>query len=261
MPKKKKKSVYRPTSPAVEQAAQLLLCIGKASAGHMSLTEICKQIGIHKSKGYSILNALGQYDLISRDSDTKAYSLGPALIPLGRKVREKLDINVLAKDHLQKLAHETKATVLFGIVSNDQFYIAGKYDGNATISVTVRQYHFLHITHGAHGKAIFAHLDEEEQQRIMAGNEVFFYGDSKSLDEKRLKKELKACREKGYAVDNGEVTDGLKAVSAPVFDHNNRVMAGIALVGTFSEDKIPCFGEKTATVAKIISKQAGAEMK
>ncbi len=136
----KKKSTYSPTSPAVEQAARLLLCLGKNKDNDMGLTAICEEIGIHKSKGYSILNALSRYDLITKDTRTKAYSLGPALMPLARKAKEKLDINVIAKKHLKTLANDTKASVLLGIIFNDQFYISGKYDGNDNLTVTVRQH-------------------------------------------------------------------------------------------------------------------------
>ena len=163
---KREKSAYSPTSPAVEQAAQLLLYLGKQKDNSINLTTICKDIGIHKSKGFSLLNTLSKYDFIIKDSATKAYSLGPALLPLARKAREKIDINAIAKDHLQKLANETRASALFGIICNDQFYIAGKYDGNDKLSVTVRQHQSLHITHGSHGKAVFSFLDEKEQQRI-----------------------------------------------------------------------------------------------
>lgn len=259
MTTEKKKSVYRPTSPAVEQAAQLLLCLGKNN--DMGLTAICKEIGIHKSKGFSILNSLAQYDLITKDGKTKTYSLGPALMPLARKAREKLDINAIAKDHLQKLANETKASVLLGIICNDQFYIAGKYDGNDKLSVTVRQYQSLHITHGSHGKAIFAFLNETDRQRIFDSDQLFFHGDSiDSLDKKRLEQELKFCRENGYAVDNGEITPGITAVSAPVFDHNNEVTAAIVLVGTFTKDKFETFGKMIAVTGRTISKQAGAQL-
>ena len=259
MTTEKKKSVYRPTSPAVEQAAQLLLCLGKSN--DMGLTAICKEIGIHKSKGFSILNSLAQYDLITKDGKTKTYSLGPALMPLARKAREKLDINAIAKDHLQKLANETKASVLLGIICNDQFYIAGKYDGNDKLSVTVRQYQSLHITHGSHGKAIFAFLNETDRQRIFDSDQLFFHGDNiDSLDKKRLEQELKFCRENGYAVDNGEITPGITAVSAPVFDHNNEVTAAIVLVGTFTKDKFETFGKMIAVTGRTISKQAGAQL-
>lgn len=260
MATEKKKSGYSPTSPAVEQAARLLLCLGKNKDNDMGLTMICKEIGIHKSKGYSILNALAQYDLVTKDSRTKTYSLGPALMPLARKAREKFDINAIARDHLQQLADETRSSTLLGIICNDQFYIAGKYDGNDRLSVTVSQYQSLHITHGAHGKAIFGFLDKKDQQRILDANQLFFHGDDiNALDRKRLEQELLFCKKNGYAVDNGDSTPGMIAVSAPVFDHNNKVTAGIVLLGTFTEDKIEAFGKKIARVGRIISRQAGAQ--
>lgn len=255
----KKKDAYPPTSPAVEQAAQLLLCLGKNEGMDYGLTTLCNKIGIHKSKGYSILNALARYDFISKDSKTKTYSLGPALMPLARKARERLDINAIAKGHLQTLAQETKTSVLLGIICNDQFYIAGKYDGNDKLSITVRQYQSLPITHGSHGKAIFAFLDEKEQQRIIATNQLYFHGESGNFDPEKLDQELALCRKNGYAVDNGEVTPGITAVSAPVFDHNNAVSAGIVLVGTFTEEKIESLGKKVAAAGRIISRQAGAQ--
>jgi DNA-binding IclR family transcriptional regulator len=146
-------------------------------------------------------------------------------------------INAIAKEHLQKLAIETRTSVLLGIICNDQFYIAGKYDGNDKLSVTVRQYQYLHITHGSHGKAIFAFLDEHEQQRILATNQLYFHGELSSFDKDKLNRELNFCCQNGYAVDNGEVTPGITAVSAPVFNHNNKVSAGIVLVGTFTQEK------------------------
>lgn len=252
-----KKSIYSPTSPAVEQAAQLLLCLGKTS--DMGLTAICNEIGIHKSKGYSILNALARYNLVTKDSRTKAYSLGPALMPLARKARERFDISAIAKVPLQQLANQTRSSVLLGIIVNDQFYIAAKYDGNDHLSVTIRQHQSLHITHGSHGKAIFGFLPETEQLRIMDTNQLFFHGNSDAFDKKRLEQELIFCRKNGYAVDNGESTPGISAVSAPVFDHNNEVTAGIVLVGTFTPDKFKPFGKMVAAAGRLISSLAGAQ--
>ncbi len=93
-----KKSSYNPSAPAVEQAAQLLLCLGKPRESDLGLTAICREIGIHKSKGFSILNALARYDLVTKDEKTKTYCLGPALMPLARKAQEKIDITEIAKD-------------------------------------------------------------------------------------------------------------------------------------------------------------------
>lgn len=255
----RKKSVYHPISPAVEQAAQLLLCLGKTGE-EMGLTQICKQIHIHKSKGFSILNALARYDLVIKNNQTKCYSLGPALMPLAQKAREKLNITAIAQDILQDLAIETRASVLLGIICNDQFYIAGKYEGTDTLSVTVRQYQSLHLTHGSHGKAIFGFLTEPEQQRLLDAGQLFFHGKAEAFDPKKLEQEISHCRKNGYTMDNGEITPGMMAVSAPVFDHNNEVFAGVVVAGTFPPDKFEPFGKKTAHAGRLISRQLGAQV-
>ena len=245
-------------SPAVIQAAQILQALGAHPDNEMNLTEICHVVGIHKSKGFSILNALAQYDMVVKDSRTKIYTLGPALLPLAFGAVEKLDIHTLARPHLEKLAEQTLACVLLGVIHGDQFYIAAKYHGRTDFSVSVGKYQAMDITHGAHGKAIFAFLGPEEKKRIMERGIFFFHGRDLPLDRPRLEKEVEACRRSGYAFDPGDLTPGVRAVSAPVFDHQNQVTAGVVVVGTFSKDHIDAHGRMAAEAAEAVSRRMGA---
>lgn len=256
----KEKTTPNPTAPAVEQAAQLLFCLSRNKGNDMGLTAICKEIGIHKSKGYSILNALAKYDLVTKDSTSKTYSLGPALMPLAQKAKEKIDITATARDHLQELAETTRSSVLMGIICNDQIFITGKFDGNIKVSVTVNLYQSLHITHGSHGKAIFGYLSPEEQERLLSSGQIFFHGDPENFDPDRLEKEITFCRNKGYAVDQGEMSPGINAVSTPIFDHNGEIAACIIILGTFAEDQFEIYGNMIAESGRVISRQLGARM-
>ncbi len=128
------------------------------------------------------------------------------------------------------------------------------------MSVTIRQHQSLHISHGAHGKAIFAFLDDPARDRLLDTDQLFFHGEPEDLDRQRLSRELANCRTNGYAVDNGEVTPGITAVSAPVFNHKNSVTAAIVLVGTFTQDKFERLGRQTAAAARLISRKAGARL-
>ncbi len=260
MDQKNKTTSARPVSPAVSQAAQLLLYLGSQSGTDMTLTRICEAVGIHKSKGYSILNALSEYGFVTRDENGKTYSLGPAVIPLGARAINDLDIHAAASAHLQALAEETACTVLLGMVSNDRFYVVGKYDGNAMVSLTIRQNQCFHITHGAHGKAIVAEMDDETRKKILASPPLLFYGENTRVDRTRLEKELARCRQNGYAVDNESMTPGIRAVAAPVFDHRNTVFAGVVLAGMFGQDEIPAMGERVSAMGRWISRQAGASI-
>lgn len=93
----------------------------------------------------------------------------------------------------------------------------------------------------------------------MDTGQLFFHGSDKPLDKKRLAQELRMCKKFGYAIDNGELTAGTRAVSAPIFDHTNKTVAAIVVAGTFPEQLFHSIGQKTAKTAREISRQAGAQ--
>src|SRR6185369_13537315 len=104
MEHKKQQSDERYMVPAVEQAARVLFCLAGNSSSHMSLTEVCTQVGIHKSKAYSILQTLQKFGLVQRNADRQGYSLGPGLITLSRKVLDDFTAPRLAGPILEELA-------------------------------------------------------------------------------------------------------------------------------------------------------------
>jgi len=258
----KGKSVYKPSVPAVEQASRVLLCLGESPNFKMRLTDICKQVGIHKSKGHSILNTLKQFGFVEKDPQAKTYSLGPALIFLSRHVLDNLYYPDIVAPFLDDLAKETNGTALFGLIYGKHLLVVGKREGNQNIGFTIRLGHRFHITLGAHGKAIVAFMPEADREKILTKKRVYFHGfDISRLNMKRLRDELTKCRQLGYAQDVGEVTTGVNFVSAPVFGVQEKIIGCIILIGTFPESLIEKFGPKTADFARRISYKLGADIK
>jgi DNA-binding IclR family transcriptional regulator len=258
----KGKSAYKPSVPAVEQASRVLLCLGESPNFKMKLTEICKQVGIHKSKGHSILNTLKQFGFVEKDPQAKTYSLGPALIFLSRHVLDNLYYPDIVAPFLDDLAKETNGTALFGLIYAEHLLVVGKREGNQNIGFSIRLGHRFHITLGAHGKAMVAFMPEADREKILTKKRVYFHGlDISRLNMKRLRDELTKCRQLGYAQDVGEITTGVNFVSAPVFGVQEKIVGCIILIGTFPEGLIEKYGPKTADVARRISYKLGADMK
>jgi DNA-binding IclR family transcriptional regulator len=163
----KRRSVYNPSVPAVERASRVLLCLGESPSFKMKLTEICHQVGIHKSKGHSILNTLKQFGFVEKDPQTKTYSLGPALIFLSRHVLDNLHYPEIVAPFLDDLAKETNGTALFGLIYGEHLLVVGKREGNQNIGFTIRLGHRFHITLGAHGKAIVAFMPEPDKENLL----------------------------------------------------------------------------------------------
>ncbi len=257
----KGKSAYKPSVPAVEQASRVLLCLGESPQFKMRLTEICSQVGIHKSKGHSILNTLKQFGFIEKDLQTKTYSLGPGLIFLSRNVLDNLHYPEIVAPFLENLAKETSGTALFGLINGEYIFVVAKYEGNQNVWFA-RLGHRFHITLGAHGKAIVAFMPEADREKILTKKRVYFHGyETTRLNMKRLREELVRCRQLGYAQDAGEITTGVNFVSAPVFGVQEKIIGCIILIGTFGNSLIPKYGPKTVDVAREVSYKLGANVK
>ncbi|NNG01071.1 MAG: IclR family transcriptional regulator [Desulfobacteraceae bacterium] len=250
---------YNSLVPAVDQASRILVCLGKNSQHKMSLTDICKTVGIHKSKGFSILNTLMKYGFVEKDPMSKAYSLGVGLLFLSRNVLDNLNLRDISEPFLKQLALATHNTALFCLISSEQVFTVAKHEGDRKIGVTIRLGHRFHITSGAHGKVLVAHMPENEREALLKRDRLFFYGDSQPVEVTKLSDELARCRELGYAVDLGLLSPGINAVSSAVFGPDQRLIGCIILLGTFEEKRVQQFGSIVAETAVKMSDKIGAD--
>jgi DNA-binding IclR family transcriptional regulator len=68
--------------PAVEQAVRVMLYLADGGSNSKSLTDICRKVGIHRSKAFSILSTLSEYDLVKKNANRKGHHLaGQRLYP------------------------------------------------------------------------------------------------------------------------------------------------------------------------------------
>jgi len=223
----------------------------------MSLTEICRAVGIHKSKGYSILNTLQHFAFVQRSPDTKTYSLGPGLLFLSGKILNHLDVRNTVAPVLQWLSLETNSTALLGLISYGHVFVVAKDEGVQDIGVTIRLGHRFPLAWGAHGKAIAAFLPEVESEKLLEGSKLYFHGSESRFDPDRLEQEMAECRKTGFAKDLGEMKDGVNAVASPVFGPTRKLIGALVVLGTFPSALADSYGANVAAAAKRFSKLIG----
>lgn len=220
----------------------------------MNLTEICREVGIHKSKGYSILNTLQQFGFVIRDQDNKTYSLGPALLHLSNRFLSDLNIRELAQPLLYDLATSTDSTAILVLTSGDHGFVVARDEGTQDIGLTIRLGHKFPLAWGAHGKAIMAFLDESDRDAILNSGKIYVHGKPSNLDTDKLELELSECRASGYSFDVDQMKAGIRAVAAPVFAPREIVIGSVAVVGTFPQELIHKHGLRLAKAGKSLSK-------
>ncbi len=251
--KRRDKSGYTTTVPAVDQAAKVLISMAKSQETTMRLTDIFREVDISASKAFSILATLNKYGFIEKDPQTKTYSLGLGLLFLARRVLDRLDIRDIVTPFVEELSKQTRKTVFFGLNNEEHVFVVAKREGDPFMDISIRLGQRFDLTFGALGKAIVAFLSETEMEKILSKKNLFFYGDPSRMDKNRLTKELEQCRKRGFAEERGDIRPGIHAVSAPVMGPGGKVIGCLTLIGTFAETLAEKYGHKVADTGKRIS--------
>ena len=246
--------------PAVDHAVRVLLCLSETGTPRKSLTEICAQVGIHKSRAFSILHTLHKFNLVSKNEKKNGYSLGPGLISLSRQVIDNLNIPDLSKPILKELATEVGGTAALGMIEGRDVYVVSKYEGERNVALTLRIGRRFPLTHGSHGKAIAAFMSRNELKNLLKEKDLYFHGEPDQLDRKRLMKELEDCRRNGFAMELGEITPGLKTAASPVLGLNGSPVGYIVIIGLFSVEATKRFGPLVAEAGRALSLKLGAKI-
>ena len=260
MDHKKNKPEERYIVPAVEQACRVLFCLERADSSHLGLLTIAAQVGIHKSKAFSILQTLQHCGLVQRNSGGKGYGLGPGLIGLSRKFLDNVSALALAEPVLEDLARKFGATAAFGLMAGKNVFVAARREGGQAIAVTMRVGQRFPLTYGSHGKAIAAFLPEKELDVLLKDKKLYFHGDPARFDRKRLLEEIGRCRRDWFAEDAGEASPGLNVAAAPVLGPDGRPIGYMVVLGLPSAEAMHQSGPFIAEAAKGLSRRMGARI-
>ncbi len=246
--------------PAVDQAIRVMFCLVENGNNPKSLTDICQEVGIHRSKAFSILDTLLEYDLVKKNPHRKGYVLGPGLLTLTGKMLENLNLSHIVDPVLYELAKKAGATVALGVISDDKAYVVSQYEGAPGIGIFSPIGYMTPVTYGSHGKAIAAFLPEDELGELLEGGPLYFFVKPEKYDKTRLLEELEQIRRDGFAMEFGDVTPGVNAVAAPVLDQNGKPVGYVTIVGFFTEDEAPKLGRLAVEAVRKISANIGHMM-
>ena len=238
----------KPTVRSVDRALDILLCF--RDQRELSLTAIAKQLSLHKSTVYRLLQALEQRQFVQRDPSTEKYRLGNSIWDLASSIAQEEWTDLLLPE-MRKLRDTVGETISLYVKSGLERVRIQAVQSTQEIRRVVRIGDRFPLFGGAGSKVLLAYSTPEEQQAVLNHPE-FPAGWSKE----RLKNELEIIREQGYAYSFGEREPEAAAVAAPIFK-GKEVLAALAISGPiqrFTPEKIQWFAEQVKTAAEQMSR-------
>ena len=202
----------KPYGSVLIKAVQILDLLSQRTEPQ-TMSEISKYTEITMSTTNKILNTLDLVGFVSRDSQTKEYSLGPRLIQLANASFIQFDIARETYTTLKHLYENVNTTVNLGMFQDNQVMFVNKFTERDSSETAISRIGFTQpIYCSAMGKAILARFTPEERKTYFEQVEIVPNTDHTITNTATLEKEIKLIQEKGYAIDDREAEEGIYCV-------------------------------------------------
>ncbi len=222
--------------------------------------EIAEQLGLHKSTIHRLLTVLARHSLVTKTAENGTYRLGLRLFDWGNRAVGRLDMRRLAQPVLQRLTLQTGESSHVCVLDKDEMVSVAFAESPRTVRtpMTLGRRTPLHCT--SVGKAMLAFLPDGLAEGLLDGRPVRAYTRHTLTSRAAIIAHLAGVRQKGYAVDDEEIEEGLRCVAAPVRNYSGNVIASMSVAGPafrIPKDRIPALARSVTAAAHALSMELG----
>jgi DNA-binding IclR family transcriptional regulator len=200
----------------------------------MSVIELQGRVGLSRPTLYRLLETLAKHGLIRAHGTPQRFSLDYAAGRLAHVWMAGLDPVASGKPVTERLHTQTRETVGLFVLRGHQHVCVLELPSPHVLSMSRGIGPMGHLVPGASGKAILAFMDPQEVDVVLKGL-------PKGIDKKAVLADLATIRKDGFWVARSEIFSGAVGISAPYFDHSNKVAGSIIVYGPdvrFGEQQI-----------------------
>jgi DNA-binding IclR family transcriptional regulator len=202
-----------------------------AEGRELSARELAEATGEPRSSVYRLLGDLRRLEYVEPGSERGRYRLGMKLFRLGSAVVARFDERQAAIPVMEQIHEATGDTVFLAVRRGFEAVCIERLEGERVQSLALRIGGSLPLHAGGVSRALLAFEPEELWDEYVASAELVRFTDRTLTTPDALRADLRRVRRQGYAVSDQDVTVGIAAIGAPVFDHRGRVCAAVSISG------------------------------
>ncbi len=230
---------HRPQVPAADQTLRILSFLAR-QRGPAAASTIATTLGIPRSSVYHLLDALSGHGFVIHFPAERRWGLGTAAFELAGGYSRQQPLARLGRPLVAALADRAGESAHLAVMTGrDVLYIVEERAPRRPALVTDVGVRLpAHLT--ATGRAMLAALPREQVRALYPDASSFAdrtgRGPSRPAE---LRDVLREVRARGYAVEDGEVTLGLRSVGVAVRDHAGWPAAALALTWPLEAEREP----------------------
>jgi IclR family transcriptional regulator, KDG regulon repressor len=199
----------------------------------LSVTEISELLAFPRSTTYKYLAVMRECRMVDYDQILEKHKLGMKLFELGTAVQNRIAIDRIAHPYMEELSDLLGETVGLTVVDgNHALYVEKVEPGSSNTMVLLLRKGIRFPLHaGAASKILLAYQQDERIEGFLKTQRLIKYTEKTIADPDKLRKEIRAIRRAGYAFSEEEIDLGVRALAAPIFDHEGKIAAGLVVFG------------------------------
>lgn len=192
----------------------------------LTLSEIARSVGIKNVTATRFCYTLAQLGFISRDSQLR-YHITPRVLSFGYAAIRGLDWQKVAHFYLDQLSKDTRETVNMSVLSGDEILYLIRIKTEKILPFDLQIGSKLPVYCTSMGKVLMAFVSEKKIRPILSRLHFRSLTHRTITGFKEYQKELGLTKRRGYAINDEELSVGLRSAAAPIRDAHGSTIAAI----------------------------------
>ncbi|MFD1880664.1 IclR family transcriptional regulator [Paracoccus pacificus] len=236
-------------SQSIGRAINLLSIVAERGEAGTRLSDVAEQSGLHLATTRRILQALVADGFLAFNTQTKLYSVGPAIFSFAVKGSPWFARREIFMPVLDRIAEQTRDTVLFSVRSGSEAVCLARREGEFPIRVlSLEAGSRRPLGAGSGSLAILAFLPSDERQALIRQNASLY--DAFKLSAADVAQMVTDTRRTGFSFNPARIIDGVYGVAVPILV-NGEAVASISVTAIASRMSV----ERRLEIAQVICRE------
>lgn len=238
--------------PAADQTLAILAYLARQRASVPAAT-IASALGLPRSTTYHLLSTLAEHGFVVNGD--RRWALGVAAHDLGTGYLRQQPLTLVGRPLVSKLVDVVGQNAHLAVLSDrDVVYVVEeRAPGKPSLVTDVGVRLPAHLT--ASGRSMLADMSREQILALYPDDRAFANRGDTIMTRRKLRDELRATRERGYATERGDVTDGLSSIAVSIVDRVGWPIAALALTFPDETDNVKQLVTEVRSTASEISRR------
>ncbi len=234
-----------------------------AEKGEITASQVATCLQTNRAASHRFISTLRDLGYVEKTGEGK-FTLSFKPLELGMQKLDRFEIRRYAHPYMQEVAMAFKETVNLGHWDRGSVVHLDKINSTEILRMDLGLGAQAPAYCTGLGKAILAFLPQVELDMYLQTATFEAYTANTITTPESLLDEIGRIRSSGYAIDNEELSIGLRCIAAPIIDYTGRPSYAMSVSGPtqrMSDERLQIIQETLLPVCRRLARQTGAREK